>query len=322
MNHRIGRGSFLTGATAAAASLATASRSSAATPPTLTVRVGSVPVDTYGQPYYGDAAGIFRDAGITIEVIDLANSGAIASAIAGGSLDVGVGSVSQVAGAREKGLPFTFFAPGALYATDAPGAMLMVQKDATLHSARDLIGKTIAVDNLTSFLQVGVVLWLKKNGVDPSQVKFIELPFSAMAGALAAARIDAATITEPALSGARSTARVLADTNAAIASAFFTSAWFTTESWIAANLPLAHRLAKAVEQTSTWSNAHHALTAVTLEKISKVAHETLASMTRARFGTKMDPALMDPLLDVAAKNGMIATPIAGRTLVYPGFAVT
>src|ERR1700744_5819650 len=97
MNTRIHRGSFLTGVAAIGAGLSLGAPASAATPPPPAgpvIRIGSVPVDTYGQPYYGDAAGIFRSAGLNVEITNLANSGAIAAAIAGGSLDVGVGSVS------------------------------------------------------------------------------------------------------------------------------------------------------------------------------------------------------------------------------------
>jgi ABC-type nitrate/sulfonate/bicarbonate transport system substrate-binding protein len=94
------RRSFLAG-TAAATALAAPShtRAQGLAP----VRCGSVPLDGYGQSYYGVAAGIFRDAGIDLQVTVLANSGAIAAAITGGSLDIGLGSVSQIAGAREKG---------------------------------------------------------------------------------------------------------------------------------------------------------------------------------------------------------------------------
>lgn len=293
---------------------------SAAAEPLTTVRCGSVPVDGYGQPYYGAAAGIFRDAGIDLQITDLANSGAIAAAITGGSLDVGLGSPSQIAGAREKGLPFTFFAPGAVYSTDAPSSLLMVEKNSPIHTARDLIGKTVGVDNLTSFTQFATLEWLKKNGVDATTVKFVEMPFSAMPGALDAGRLDAALISEPAKSAARATARVVADTNAAIAPTWFISLWFTTESWMAANLALAHRLARAVVQTSTWCNAHQGETAAVLEKATKMPHEVILGMQRARFGTKLDPALMDPLIDIAAKNNMIPAPIPGRTLIYPGFA--
>jgi ABC-type nitrate/sulfonate/bicarbonate transport system substrate-binding protein len=89
---------------------------------------------------------------------------------------------------------------------------------------------------------------------------------------------------------------------------------------MAANLALAHRLARAVVQTSTWANAHHTETAAALEKASKMPHEVIVNMTRSRFGTKLDAALIDPLIEIAAKNNMISAAIPARTLIYPGFA--
>ena len=312
------RKAFLAGTGGAYATLSLGRRSGAAT--LTTVRVGTVPVDAYAQPYFGDGAGIFRDAGIALDIVALANSGAIAAAVAGGSIDVGIGSPSQVAGAKEKGLPFTFFAPGGLYAADAPSSLLMVGKDSSIRTARDLAGKTIAVDNLTSFTQFGAIVWLRKNGVDPATIKFVELPFSSMAGAIEAGRVDAAEIAEPARSAGRATLRLLVDTNVTIGPSWFISAWFTTESWIGANLALAHQLTRAVEQTSVWANAHHPESGALLEKASKMPHDAILAMSRCRFGAKLDPALMDPIIDIAAKNGMIPAPIAGRAMVYPGFA--
>lgn len=123
------------------------------------IRIGSVPIDSYGQPWYGDAAGIFRDAGIEVECVALANSGAIASAMTGGAIDVGIGSPSGIAGARANGFPFTFFAPGPVYSSDVtPTSLLMVADDSPIKSAADLAGKTIAVDLLKSVPQVGTIL--------------------------------------------------------------------------------------------------------------------------------------------------------------------
>ena len=53
---------------------ATAVRVRAGAAVTATVRIGSVPVDNYAQPYFGDGTGIFRDAGIAVEISALANS--------------------------------------------------------------------------------------------------------------------------------------------------------------------------------------------------------------------------------------------------------
>ena len=33
-----------------------------------------------------------------------------------------------------------------------------------------------------------------------------------------------------------------------------------------------------------------------------MSHDDIATMTRSRFGSKVDPVLMDPLIDLAAKN--------------------
>ncbi len=312
------RRTFVAGA-ASVAVLGAAKASHAATLPH--VRIGTVPVDSYGQPYYGDAAGIFTAAGIDVEVVSLANSGAIAAAMSGGSIDVGIGSPSGIAGARLNGFPFTFFAPGPIFAVDATATtLLMVAKDSPLKAPADLAGKTIAVDLLKSVPQIAMMTWLQKNGVDPSSVKWLELPFATMGAALAAGRIDAATIAEPALGASRDVARVFANYSGAIAPRFFIGAWFTTEAWMKANLALAHQLARAVVQVSVYSASHPQDTAVVLERISKLPHDVIARIGRCPFGTKLEPAMLEAPIVAAAKAGVVPNGAVGQGLIYPGFA--
>ncbi len=113
-----------------------------------TIRAGVAIADSYAEAYYGDDAGIFRTAGLALDIHPLANSGAIAAAIVGGSLDVGVGSPPQVAAARLNGLPFAFFAPSAVFVPEAPTTLLMVPKNSPIRTAADVNGKTVAADNL------------------------------------------------------------------------------------------------------------------------------------------------------------------------------
>lgn len=285
------------------------------------VRIGTVPIDSYGQPYYGDAAGIFTANGIDVEITGLANSGAIAAAMLGGAIDVGIGSPVGIAQARMNGVPFVFFAPGPLFSIDvAPTSMLMVAKDGPIKTAGDLVGKTIAVDLLKSMPQIGTMLWLEKNGVDPASVKWLELPFSSMPQALVSGRIDAGTLAEPALSASRATCRPLANYSSAIAPHYYSGAWFTTEAWIKGNLPLAHQVAHAVELTSAWSNKHQSETAPVLERISKMSHDVILGMSRCTYGTKLDPAMLAAPVQAAVKTGMLAAGVSTDALVYPGFA--
>lgn len=80
--HWFNRRAFIGGASALTAAGVIPAR--AATP--ATVRVGSIPVQSYLQPYLGNAAHIFQNAGIDLQIIELANSAAFVAVLLGGSL--------------------------------------------------------------------------------------------------------------------------------------------------------------------------------------------------------------------------------------------
>jgi NitT/TauT family transport system substrate-binding protein len=291
----------------------------AATP--VTVRVGSVPVGSYMQPYNGNFAHIFQNAGIDLQIANLANSGAIVAALMGGSLDVGIGSPTGIAQARLSGLPLKIFAPGGMYSVDLPpAALLMVAKNSPIQKASDLAGKTIATDLLKSVPQIGTILWLQKNGVDPSTVRWLELPFASMAAALERGQIDAATIVEPALTQAMATCRELGDYNPAIAPHYFISAWFSTETWLTANAALAHTLVRAIEATSTWTAQHTSDSLAILEQYSKIPHDVLVHMPQTPYGTKLDPVMVEALVQAAYKTGMTTGTVPAAELIASGFA--
>ncbi len=284
------------------------------------LRVGVVPTDTYAQANFGVQAGIFQQNGLALEVTVLANAGTVGAAVASGALDIGCGSVGQIAAARENGVPFYLIAPGALFNAKAPPAELRVATSSTLKTARDLNGKNVGIDNLRGLPQISVDTWVQKNGGDASSLKYLEVPFPAMAAALQAGRVDAAVIAEPALTAARNSTRLLANTLEAIAPSFFISVWFSTKPWIAQNTALAHRFAAAIGQSAVWANAHHAQSAPTLVAMTKISPEVAATMNRAYFGTNLRANLLDPILMVSQRAGVTKTTVPGASLIYDGFA--
>jgi ABC-type nitrate/sulfonate/bicarbonate transport system substrate-binding protein len=54
------------------------------------VRIGAPFGDSFGVPFYAKDAGAFARGCFDVEVSNLANSGAVAAAVVGGSLDLGV----------------------------------------------------------------------------------------------------------------------------------------------------------------------------------------------------------------------------------------
>jgi len=136
-----------------------------------------------------------------------------------------------------------------------------------------------------------------------------------MPPALDAGRIDAGLVVEPYLAVALKTHRALGYAYSAIAPRFLLGAWFTTPQWAKDHPDLVSRFANAIRRTATWSNANPDQSGVILAKYSKVDPAVIAGMVRTHFSEDLAPALMQPLIDVAAKyNGFAAIP--ATELIY------
>ena len=314
----LSRGRF---AAAGAASLvaATSAIARVSADPLPVVRVGINASDTYAEPFYGTANGFFKDAGLDVQVLMLSNTAATASALAGGSLDVGIGSLTSIAQGHERGLPFSAFAPAGLFSEKVPTTLLMVAKDSPLKSPRDLEGKTIATIDVRGVTEVSMDQWAAANGADATSFKYIEMLFGAMAAAVAAKRVDAAVIAEPALTPAFGTCRQFGNPYAMIAKQWYIALFFARPDWIAANPDIARRFAGAIQKTAVWANGHRAESAKMLSDMTKIPVAVTSSMRRVAYAEKLDVALMQPMLDAAAKAGVLKNSIAARDLIAPGF---
>jgi len=163
-----------------------------------TIRMAGVPFDVTALPYFGVSSGIFKKYNIDVEFNTFsANGAAIASAVNGGSMDVGVSDIPSLALAHLKHFPFTLIFGGGLYTSSSPVDALLVPNGSTFRVAKDFEGKTIGVNGLNNISQIRVQAWIEKNSADNAKIKYIEVPPGEMRAALASGRIDAANTTEP-----------------------------------------------------------------------------------------------------------------------------
>jgi NitT/TauT family transport system substrate-binding protein len=195
----------------------------------------------------------------------------------------------------------------------------MVPSGSPLHSPKDLEGKTIATIEVRGIMEAGIRSWLTRNGADPSGVRFVEMPFGTMVNAAAQGRVDAAFLAEPVLSSARASMREIGNPYAALATVWYTNVWFATADWLTKNTALAHRFVRTIERAGVWANAHQSETGAMLLRYSKLSSDVVATMTRTVFADKLDLNRIQPVLDTAAKYGVLKTPIAARELVMTGF---
>ncbi len=280
------------------------------------VRLGIQPVESAGQAFFGLDLGYFQAAGMDVRLTTLANGAELVAAVIGGSLDVGQSAVGSVAQAHVKGLDVKLIAPAGMALASAATDLTLVAKDSPIKTAADLNDKVVAVNGIGNSLMYGTQAWIDKNGGDSKRVKWIELPFSSMADAIASHRVDAATLVEPYVSDAKSVARVLAAPLDAIAARCPATTWFANGDWLARRPDIAAKVVDVFRRAALWGNVHASEAGAILLRYTKIKPETLAVITRSTFGTDLIAAEIQPLIDAGVRYGDIQRAVAANDLIW------
>ena len=267
------------------------------------IRIAYQPYQYSAQVLYAQEMGFFAKAGIAAEVQQIALGSALAAAVAAGAVDIGIATIATLALAHHKGIPFVLVAPAAEFRASAPPkAFLMVGNQTSIHTGKDMNGKTIGTPGLSTMGEYGVRAWVDANGGDAKTLKFIEMPTSQMPSALASGHIDAASIGEPFLSDARKVARALPTSmEAVLGSDYLITAWFAMAPWAASHRDLVARFAVAMNDATAWSAKNAAKGA---EIIARTFHQdpaTLPPEQLSNFAPRLTSALVLPEIAVTAK---------------------
>lgn len=276
------------------------------------IRMGAYPTDTYAEPFFAQDTGIFRRAGLSV---DIAAGPTAMQALVAGALDVAIGDVIQAANPVNAGVPIAIFAGGSLYSSEAPATLLCVAKNSPIRSAKELEGQNIGVVQLATLSTLGAREWMRQNGADVEKARLVEIPFAAMNAALQRGQLAAAMIAEPFLSDARNDVRALGKAYDAIAKSFYISTFIAKREWLEKNLDTARRVARALYETAQWANFHHDESAPILAKYAKLELEHVRAMTRTSFATSLDERQVQPLLDVAYRYKQLTKPVNAADLI-------
>jgi NitT/TauT family transport system substrate-binding protein len=313
--------SSLIAATAAAAVALPAGRAWAQSD---VVRFGSVPVEEGMLPFYADAKGFFKAAGLNVQVQQFPNGGSVTQGVLGGALDVGVTNSGSLSSAHARGVPIYLLACGALYSPQSPISHVAVNKTAGIKTAKDLAGKTLAVSTLHDMIQATVLAWIDKNGGDYKTVNFVEMPPPQMAEAIVAKRIDGSALVEPFFTRAKADLGDLG-TNYSAANdgkPFQTLGIVAAKDWADKNTPLAKKLAGAIHETATWANnpKNHDECATILGQITKIEPAVIAAYPRLTFAESNSPGFVQPVVDLMFKYAFIPKTFVATELFVPGVA--
>ena len=283
------------------------------------LRLASSSDDDVTPALYARASGLFKNAGLTVTIDPLSNGTAVAAAIAGGAIDIGKASLLSIINAHFRGVPFVIIAPSGIADMGGSYAGMLVLKDSPIQSPRDLSGKTVAVPALHDIQSLATQALIDKTGGDSKSVSFVEEPGTAIGVALDTNRIASGVVANPALAQLMATGRYRS-IGKPIEEGFnrdMIAAWITMADWATKNAGVVQRFGQAIATATAYCNAHPDKTLDLIAAFSNIDRSTLATMTRAKYASSLNPALVQPLVDAAARYGAIPKSYNAAELFSP-----
>jgi NitT/TauT family transport system substrate-binding protein len=282
------------------------------------VRLAAVPIDASGEAYYASDLGYFKEAGLDVDLVSMVNGGVIAPAVSSGSIDIGSSNIVSLATAHERGIPFVVVAPAGMYTSKTTNMGVIVAKGSPITTAAALSGKTVAVDSLKGIAYVTFAAWVDKSGGNLSAIKFIELQMAEQPAALSVGRVDAGVVAEPFLTNALDTSSLLTKLGDDVAHAFLIGAYFTTLAYAQAHPDVVRAFANVIIKTGRWANTHGPEAQTILQKYSKT--KPIAGMLHTVYPDRFDVGIAQPLIDAAAKYGVLNKSFPVAEMTAPGLA--
>jgi NitT/TauT family transport system substrate-binding protein len=225
---------------------------------------------------------------------------------------------------REQGVPVKI-----LYLGHRDGSTVMVQKDSTAKSLRDLRGKTLAIPSKYSNQNLVIHKLMENQGIKPDEIRFVEMPPPDMPGALAAKAIDAYFVGEPHPARAEldGTGRVLYHAKD-IWPGFISCVLVAHEKLIKERPAVVRDLVRGIAESGEWAETHRLEAAQVAapyfrqdEKVVRYVLTQPPDRVSYRMLTPTDEE-MNKIHEMALKAGILTKPIEMKDLVDRSFIPT
>ena len=273
-----------------------------------TLNVGVIPIADVAPLYLGIKKGFFKEQNLTVNPKLAEGGAAITPAVLSGDFQIGFSNNISLLIASSKGLPVQVISQGVLAGTDKKDAWadLLVLKNSSIKTGKDLEGKTIAVNTLKNICEVTIKASLEKQGVDVNTLKFIEVPFPDMNAALDAKRVDGACVVEPFVSqGKAGNARGIDPFYVNTAPDLSVATYFTSRQYAEKNKDVVDRFVAAINKSLDYAQAHPDETRAVLTTYTPIPKEAAQAIKLPVWRSELNQDTIKLLSTLSKKYGLI-----------------
>ena len=274
------------------------------------ISVAVIPIADCAPIFLGKEKGFFAKQGLELDLSTAGGGAAIIPGVISGQMQFGFSNISSMMIAQTKGLNLVGIAPGASSTGEAGTdfAAIIVSGTSPLKSAKDLEGKTVAVNNLNNIGDTSVRAAVRKAGGDPTKIKFLEVPFPDMPAALANNRIEAAWIVEPFLTISRDRgAKVISWNLLDVAPKMMIAVYFTSEKYAKENPDIVKRFKAAITESLAYADAHPDEVRKMIPTFTRITPEVAAKINLPKWPTELNRQSTQVLADLAVLDGLVAS---------------
>ncbi|GAA4054464.1 ABC transporter substrate-binding protein [Streptomyces shaanxiensis] len=271
------------------------------------VTVGVIPIVDVAPLYLGEKQGFFSSRGLDLEMVAAQGGAAIIPGVVSGQYQFGFSNTTSLMIARTKGVPVKSVVNGAASNGKVGGDVtgVAVRKDSPVKSAKDLAGRTVAVNTLQNIGDTTVRESVRRDGGDPSEVEFVEIPFDQMPAALDGGRVDAAWMGEPAMTVAEAQgARVIASPFAETDPKLTVATYFTSTKLAQENPSLVKRFTEAMTESLRYASEHPDEARRILTAYTKISDDVIDDLTLPSWPDRVDMASLEKLASLGEKDGI------------------
>lgn len=271
------------------------------------VTVGIIPIVDVAPLYLGEKKGFFSRRGLDLEMVGAQGGAAIVPGVVSGQFQFGFSNTTSLMIAPARGVPVKSVVNGAAtngrIGADVTG--VAVRKDSPVKSAKDLAGRTVAVNTLRNIGDTTIRESVRRDGGDPSEVEFVEIPFDQMPAALDDGRVDAAWMGEPAMTIAEAQgARVVASPFVETDPRLTVATYFTATKLVRENPSLVKNFTEAMTESLRYASEHPDEARRILTTYTKISGDVLDDLTLPSWPTRVDMASLEKLASLGEKDGI------------------
>jgi NitT/TauT family transport system substrate-binding protein len=265
--------------------------------------------------YAGIKHGFFKEEGIDFKPEAVAPP-AVVPAVMSGASKMGWLAIPSILLAKSQGLPLKIVAHGGGNTFNP----VLVKEDSPIKSYADLGGKRVAIPNFGGLGEYALTGALLRAGVNPKDVKMVEVPFPDMDNALRRGRVDAFWTIQPflALAENKGGVRSLGSSSEAAGDAFKNLAayYFVTDDTLKKDKDLITRFERAAEKSADYGIANWDEMVELVPTFAEVPKEALSRDVVESYFGEIPIDSIQKLADFMLEQGWLKNKVDAQELVW------